>query len=174
MSSLSAPTLLVSSNGCSIVSGSIPITRLLTSRPLLWLLLAVPALWLVWRWASGGSTYGEVVSRSGLWGALLLIPTTAVTPLRLLFAQGRWLGWLIERAARCGGGVGFQGARGHEGRQGWHTDRHGSVPSRRRFFDPIRPRKGRGLERYFLWTRVFHRGVAPRKRHLPYTNGLGL
>ena len=102
MSSLSAPTLLVSSNGCSIVSGSRPITRLLTSRPLLWLLLAVPALWLVWRWASGGSTYVEVVSRSGLWGALLLIPTTAVTPLRLLFAQGRWLGWLIERRGDLG------------------------------------------------------------------------
>ena len=78
------------------------IARLLTSRPLLWLLLAVPALWLAAGWASGGSTYGEVVSRSGLWGALLLIPTTAVTPLRLLFARRPWLDWLIERRGDLG------------------------------------------------------------------------
>lgn len=51
---------------------------------------------------SGGSTYGEVVSHSGLWGALLLIPTSAVTPLRLLFLQRPWLTWLIERRGDLG------------------------------------------------------------------------
>ncbi|EYD76045.1 hypothetical protein Rumeso_02474 [Rubellimicrobium mesophilum DSM 19309] len=56
----------------------------------------------MWGWASGVSTYGEVVNRSGLWAALLLIPTTAVTPLRLLFSQGRWLTWLIERRGDLG------------------------------------------------------------------------
>lgn len=43
-----------------------------------------------------------MVSRSGVWGALLLIPTTAVTPLRLLFPQRSWLIWLTERRGDLG------------------------------------------------------------------------
>lgn len=57
-------------------------------------MLALPALWLLARWAGGASTYGEVVSRSGLWSALLLVPTTLVTPLGLLFPQARWVAWV--------------------------------------------------------------------------------
>ena len=64
---------------------------------LLWAVLALPALWLLARWAGGASTYGEVVSRSGLWSALLLVPATLVTPLGLLFPQARWLAWLVRR-----------------------------------------------------------------------------
>ncbi len=95
-------TPLLSSNGRSLVDGRANIARFLNSRPLLWALLAVPALWLLGRWGSGALVYGEVVSRSGIWGALLLIPTTAVTPMRLLFAQRRWLTWLIERRGDLG------------------------------------------------------------------------
>lgn len=76
--------------------------RLLTSRPVLWALLTTPALWLSLRWAVGLSTYGDVVSRSGVWGALLLIPTTATTPLQMLFSQRPWLTWLIERRGDLG------------------------------------------------------------------------
>ncbi len=54
------------------------------------------------RWAGGVATYGDVVSRSGVWAALLLIPTTAVTPLRMLFSQRPWLVWLIERRVDLG------------------------------------------------------------------------
>jgi len=43
-----------------------------------------------------------VVSRSGVCSALLLVPTTAVTPLRLLFSQRPWLTWLIERRGDLG------------------------------------------------------------------------
>jgi methionine sulfoxide reductase heme-binding subunit len=64
--------------------------------------LAFPALWLLWRWASGAATYGEVVSRSGIWGALLLIPTSAVTPLRLLLSRKVRLTWLVERRGDLG------------------------------------------------------------------------
>ncbi len=63
-------------------------------RLVLWAVLALPALWLLVRWAGGASTYGEVVSRSGLCSALLLGPATLVTPLGLLFPQARWLAWL--------------------------------------------------------------------------------
>lgn len=65
--------------------------------------MAAPALWLVSRWAAGVLTYGEVVSRTGLWGAVLLVPATAVTPLRLLFSQRPWLTWLVERRGDLGG-----------------------------------------------------------------------
>jgi sulfoxide reductase heme-binding subunit YedZ len=78
------------------------IAHLLNSRLLLWALLAAPAVWLLWRWGSGALVYGEVVSRSGIWGGLLLIPTTAVTPVRLLFSQRHWLTWLIARRGDLG------------------------------------------------------------------------
>jgi sulfoxide reductase heme-binding subunit YedZ len=65
-------------------------------------LLAAPALWLLWQWASGASTYGEAVRRSGIFGAVLLIPTTAVTPLRLLFGPRPWTLWLGERRGDLG------------------------------------------------------------------------
>lgn len=77
-------------------------TRLLNSHPLLWALLAVPGVWMLWRWASGASTYGEVVSDSGVWAAQLLILTMAVTPLRLVFRRGRWLTWLLRRRRDLG------------------------------------------------------------------------
>ena len=76
--------------------------RLLNSRLLLWALLAAPAFWLLWRWASGASAYGEAVSRSGIWSAVLLVPTTAVTPLRLVFRPRPWLLWLAERRGDLG------------------------------------------------------------------------
>lgn len=68
-----------------------------TSRRLLWAVLALPALWLLARWTSGASTYGEVVSRSGFWAALLLIPATLVTPLGFLFPRARWLTRVLQR-----------------------------------------------------------------------------
>jgi sulfoxide reductase heme-binding subunit YedZ len=55
-----------------------------------------------WRWMAGDSTYGDVVSRSGVWGALLLVPASVVTPLRLLFPPGAWLIWLSERRGDLG------------------------------------------------------------------------
>lgn len=67
-----------------------------SSRGLLWAVLALPALWLLTRWAGGASTYGEVVSRTGAWSALLLVPATLVTPLGLLFPQAPWLAWLVR------------------------------------------------------------------------------
>lgn len=84
------------------MDGPRTISHLLNSRPLLWALLAAPALWLTWRWGSGALAYGEVVGRSGVWSALLLLPTTAVTPLRLLFSQRHWLTWLIARRGDFG------------------------------------------------------------------------
>lgn len=66
-------------------------------RTLLWILLALPLLWLLLRWMVGAVSYGGVVRWSGFWAALLLIPTTLVTPLGLLFPQARWLGPLRRR-----------------------------------------------------------------------------
>lgn len=65
-------------------------------------MLAAPAFWLLWQWASGASTYGEAVRQSGIWGAVLLIPRTAVTPLRLLFGPKTWTLWLAERRGDLG------------------------------------------------------------------------
>lgn len=60
-------------------------------------ILSLPAIWLLARWAGGLSTFGEVVNRTGIWSALLLIPVVAVTPLRRLFGQKPWLDWLVQR-----------------------------------------------------------------------------
>lgn len=67
------------------------------SRALLWIALALPPLWLLARWAGGAFTYGEVVRWSGFWAAFLLVPTTLVTPLGLLFPRARGLAWLSRR-----------------------------------------------------------------------------
>jgi sulfoxide reductase heme-binding subunit YedZ len=76
--------------------------RLLATRPALWAVLAAPALWLLGRWAIGALTYGEVVTGTGIWAALLLIPAAAVTPLRYLFPGRSWLAWLIEHRGNLG------------------------------------------------------------------------
>lgn len=86
--------------------------RFLNSHPLLWALLALPGAWMLSRWASGASTYGEVVSDSGVWAAQLLILTMAVTPARLLFRRGEWLIWLVRRR-RDFGVAAFAYAFGH-------------------------------------------------------------
>ena len=78
------------------------IAHVLNSRPLLWALLALPALWLLFRWAGGRSTYGDVVSRSGALAAQLLLLTVAVAIPRLLFRHGQWLTWLIDRRTDLG------------------------------------------------------------------------
>ena len=66
-------------------------------RTPLWIVLALPLLWLLLRWAIGAATYGDVVRWSGFWAALLLVPTTLVTPLGLLYSQARWVAWSQRR-----------------------------------------------------------------------------
>ena len=75
---------------------------LLNSRPLLWAVLAMPGFWLLSRWATGGATYGEVVSDSGVWATQLLILTLAITPVRLVFRRGAWVSWLMRRRRDLG------------------------------------------------------------------------
>lgn len=65
-------------------------------RLVLWAVLALPVLWLAARWASGATSYGDVVSRSGFLCALLLVPVTLVTFLVFLFPGARWLAWLVR------------------------------------------------------------------------------
>ncbi len=69
---------------------------------LLWVVLALPAGWLLGRWASGALVYGEVVSRTGIWAAALLVPVAATTPLRWLFPRARWVVRLRERREAVG------------------------------------------------------------------------
>lgn len=72
------------------------------TRPVLWAVLLAPALWLLARWATGSLAYGEVVTRSGAWSAVLLIPAAAVTPLRRAVPRARWLPWLAEHRGDLG------------------------------------------------------------------------
>jgi sulfoxide reductase heme-binding subunit YedZ len=72
------------------------------SRLPLWTALSIPGAWLLLRWAGGLSTYGDVVSRSGIWASLFLIPATAVTPLRAIFSDRAWLMWLAARRGDMG------------------------------------------------------------------------
>ena len=66
-------------------------------RALLWALLALPPVWLLARWMGGAFTYGDVVRWSGFWAALLLFPTTLITPMDRLFPRAPGLGWLRQR-----------------------------------------------------------------------------
>ena len=77
---------------------------LVTSRPLLWLILALPGLWIAWRWAVTPNSYGygHAIGDTGDWAAWLLMATMAVTPLRLMFRQQRWTGWLMRRRRDLG------------------------------------------------------------------------
>ncbi len=59
-------------------------------------MLALPGGWLLGRWAAGALVYGEVVSRTGIWAAALLVPATVMTPLRWLFPRARWVARLGE------------------------------------------------------------------------------
>ncbi|MGB3243748.1 MAG: ferric reductase-like transmembrane domain-containing protein [Sulfitobacter sp.] len=69
----------------------------LASQYTLWLLLALPGLFLVLAWKSDFWTYGQVVSKSGLWSAQLLILTLAVTPLRRVFGATGPTRFLLRR-----------------------------------------------------------------------------
>lgn len=71
-------------------------------RYVLWLVLAVPFFWIVYRYATGGLFYGEVLHLSGELAARLLILTLAVTPLGLLFPRARWTRWLASKRRYLG------------------------------------------------------------------------
>jgi len=71
--------------------------RILNSRLFLWLLLALPFVWLANAWRTGDLFYGEMIHASGELSARLMMLTMAITPLRLMFANGRWPIWLLQR-----------------------------------------------------------------------------
>jgi len=49
------------------------------------------------RYLSGNLYYGEFIHVTGEFSARLLILTMALTPLRLMFPDQNWTGWLIKR-----------------------------------------------------------------------------
>ncbi len=89
-------------------------TRIVGSRPLLWLVLALPAMWTAWRWATTPDSYGfgHAIEDSGDWAAWLLIATLAVTPLRLALGTREVTRWLLHRR-RDLGLASFAYAMGH-------------------------------------------------------------
>lgn len=74
------------------------------SRPALWLVLVLPGLWIAWRWIATPQLYGygHAIGDSGDWAAWLLMPTLAVTPLRLMFRKQAWTIWLMRRRRDLG------------------------------------------------------------------------
>jgi sulfoxide reductase heme-binding subunit YedZ len=71
--------------------------RRLDSPHVLWFLLALPGIVMLFDYLRGATFYGEVVHATGELAAQLLIVTLAITPLRALFPQARWLRWLAQR-----------------------------------------------------------------------------
>ncbi len=65
-------------------------------RWLVWILLALPGLYLTYRYVRGATFYGEYLHATGELAARLLIVALAVTPLRLLFPNARWVRWLAR------------------------------------------------------------------------------
>lgn len=73
------------------------IVRILNSRYFAWTVLALPFAYIINAWRTGDLFYGELLHLSGKCSAWLLIATMAITPLRLMFVNARWPGWLMQR-----------------------------------------------------------------------------
>lgn len=69
------------------------LSKLLDSPYSLWALLALPSVGML----VGGMAYGELMHASGEFSARLMILALAVTPLRALFPDTRWIRWLLRR-----------------------------------------------------------------------------
>jgi sulfoxide reductase heme-binding subunit YedZ len=70
---------------------------ILNSQYFLWAVLALPCVGLVYAFAAGDLSYGDVIHASGELSARLLLLSLAITPLRLLFAESNWPNWLLHR-----------------------------------------------------------------------------
>ena len=75
---------------------------LLDSAVLFSILLALPGAVMTYRYAAGGTFYGEYVHVTGDFAARLLIVALAVTPLRLAFPTSKWIARLARRRRQIG------------------------------------------------------------------------
>ncbi|WP_208539083.1 protein-methionine-sulfoxide reductase heme-binding subunit MsrQ [Algihabitans albus] len=66
------------------------------------MVLAVPGFISILGWITDNWTYGEIVSRTGLWSVQLLIATLAVTPLRRLLGATKLTRFLVRRRRDLG------------------------------------------------------------------------
>ena len=73
------------------------LSRILSSRYVLWLALTVPGAVVLVRYLIGQTFYGEIVHFTGVLATRLLIVTLAATPLRLMLPNARWTAWLTQR-----------------------------------------------------------------------------
>lgn len=69
---------------------------------MLYALLAVPAVVMLYRLLSGGAGADELLHGSGEFSARLMIIAMAATPLRTLWAQAAWSGWLLRNRRTFG------------------------------------------------------------------------
>ncbi len=74
----------------------------MTSRCVYWGILAPPAIVIMQRYAVDALSYGEIIHETGDWSVRLLILTMAATPLRILFGNARWTGWLLRQRRALG------------------------------------------------------------------------
>ena len=78
------------------------LVRLLNAAALFWALLALPGIFMTYRYAQGTTFYGEYLHATGELGGRLLMLAMAVTPLRLMFPNARWVQWLASRRRYIG------------------------------------------------------------------------
>lgn len=78
------------------------VSRIIASKPLLWILLALPAALIV-RDSLGGSAYpGDFLHSTGEWSARLIILALMLTPLSMMFRGRAWTVWLVRRRRAFG------------------------------------------------------------------------
>jgi methionine sulfoxide reductase heme-binding subunit len=77
-------------------------SRLVASRPLLWLLLGLPALPLLAAALQPGVDLEELLHPSGEWSARLLVVALVLTPLSLLLPRSGLVRWLLARRRAFG------------------------------------------------------------------------
>lgn len=76
--------------------------RRLDSPSVLWALLALPGIVMTFDYIRGAAFYGEVLHSTGELAAQLLIVTLAISPLRAMLPNARWLRWLARRRRYLG------------------------------------------------------------------------
>jgi sulfoxide reductase heme-binding subunit YedZ len=74
----------------------------LYSRTVVWAVLFIPLAVMCWQYVTGTLFYGEFIHITGEFSARLLILTLAVTPLRRLLPEQRWIAWFVRQRRYLG------------------------------------------------------------------------
>ncbi len=78
------------------------LTQKTIRKYIIWALFTAPALYILYRFKADIISYGEVIHKTGELSVYFLFVSLAVTPLRNVFSNAKWVRWLVYHRRAIG------------------------------------------------------------------------